>query len=236
MQFKIRAIVRWFLFLMLLSSLSQQAFARDPLRVSLPVVPVPDGASWSWVGKKMAYNGMPTSIKIFEYRGNSEDVKSFYKDYWRSKGNGQTQEKDFGLNTILSHDLRGVYTTVQYRMESGLVKGKVVVTESPGRVTLTTKSEIPVPPGAEVASRVESMDGGRRTESVTLESHKSVNFNRGYYESQMDFDGWSLVYETETFDSSVQHYQKGSDLLQVTVKEMNGIDVNRSLILVHWTK
>ncbi len=102
----------------------------DPLDSDLPEVPAPGGASWYWVSKNMAYNGLPMSIKMFEFAGTADQVKSFYRNYWRMEGHGQTSEKDFGIYTILSQDLRGYYTTVQFRLENGFIKGKIVVSES----------------------------------------------------------------------------------------------------------
>lgn len=209
----------------------------DPLDSDLPEVPAPGGASWYWVSKNMAYNGLPMSIKMFEFAGTADQVKSFYRNYWRMEGHGQTSEKDFGIYTILSQDLRGYYTTVQFRLENGFIKGKIVVSESPGKRRSDKKSKLPVPPGAKIASKVESLDDGRRTETLTIESHKRLDFNRSYYENQMDFQGWKLVYQTgDSENSLVQHYQRSSELLQITIKKLTGIDRNRSHILIHWIK
>lgn len=213
------------------------AAGRDALDVDLPDVPAPNGATWYWVSKNMAYNGMPMSIKMFEFAGTEEQVKSFYRNHFRMEGHGQTSEKNFGLYTILSQDLRGYYTTIQYRLENGFIKGKVVVSESPGKRLSDKKSKLPVPPGATVASKVESQDNGTRTETLTIESHKRIDFNRSYYESQLDFQGWKKVYQTGDGENAiVQHYQRSSELLQITIKKLSGIDRNRSHILVHWTK
>lgn len=223
--------------LCLCGSMDVGAFGRDPLEVDLPDVPAPDGASWYWVSKNMAYNGLPMSIKMFEYAGLGREVDDFYKNYWRSSGHGQSKIKDFGLYRILSYDLRGMYTTVQYRLENGFIKGKIVVTESPGRRRSDKKSELPIPPAAEVASKVETRDGGQISETLTIESHKSVDFNKSYYENQLDFQDWKLVYQTgDPSESLIQHYQQGSQLLQITIKKITGIDKNRSQILIHWTK
>ena len=224
-------------FSFLIFILPAYALGWDPLDVDLPEVPAPDGASWYWVSKNMAYNGLPMSVKMFEFAGTADQVKSFYRNYWRMKGHGQTSEKDLGLYTILSQDLRGYYTTVQYRLENGFIKGKIVVTESPDRRRSDKKSKLPVPPGANVASKVESLDDGRRTETLTIESYKRVDFNRRYYENQMDFQGWKLVYQAGDGENSVvQHYQRSSELLQITIKKLTGIDRNRSHVLIHWIK
>ena len=213
------------------------ALGRDALNVDLPDVPAPNGATWYWVSKNMAYNGLPMSIKMFEFAGTEEQVKSFYRNYFRMEGHGQTSEKNFGLYTILSQDLRGYYVTVQYRLENGFMKGKIVASESPGKRLSDKKSQLQVPPGATIASKVESQDNGTRTETLTIESHKRVDFNRNYYENQLDFQDWKRVFQTGDGDNAiVQHYQRNSELLQITIKKLTGIDRNRSHILIHWTK
>lgn len=212
-------------------------FGRGPLDVALPEVPAPNGASWHWVSKHMAYNGLPMSIKMFEYAGTEEEVESFYRNYWRMEGHGQSSVKDFRVYKIMSYDLRGFYTTVQYRFENGFVKGKIVVTESPGKRLPDKKSELPVPPGGTIASKVQTRDNGKLSETLTIESHKRIEFNKGYYESQLDYLDWKLVYESDNGRASVvQHYQKGSELLQINIKKLTGIDNNRTQILVHWIK
>ena len=200
-------------------------------------MPAPNGASWHWVGQHMAYNDIPMSIKLFEYAGSEEAVETFYRDYWRLSGHGQLAVKNFGLYKILSHDLRGFYTTVQYRLENGFVKGKVVVTESLKRARSSRKSNLPVPPSAKIASKVETRDGAKRSETLTIESFKDIDFNKGYYENQLDSDGWHLVYQSgDDRHTLVQHYQKSSELLQITIKNLSGIDKNRTQILLHWVE
>ena len=69
--------------------------------------------------------------------------------------------------------------------------------------------------------------------SILLNSNKNIDFNKSYYENQLEFDDWHLIFESGNAQSLVQHYQKGSQLLQITIKMLNGIDKNRTQILLH---
>lgn len=226
------SIILWFLV-----ASNCLALRSDPLKTRLPNVPVPDAASWYWVGERMAYNGLPMSIKMFRYPGTEKSLQAFYRNYWRLQGHGQLVEKDFGAHKLMSYDLRGIYTSVQYRTSLAGVEGKLVVTESPGRRRPDRKSRLPVPPTAVIASKVETLDGSTRSETLTIESFKTLDFNKRYYENQLLFDQWKLVFTSgDGRQSSIQHYQKGADQLQITIKKLSGIDKNHSQILLHWIK
>lgn len=213
------------------------AYRGDPLLVELPDVPAPPGSSWNWVSRQMSYNGLPMSIKMFEVLGQYRDVEQFYSNLWKTTGHGKTDARDFGVYRIMGYELRGIYVSVQFRQEDNWVRGKIVVSESPNKRRPNFKTKLPKPPSSTVASVVESLDRGKRAETVTIESNKSVAFNKQYYENQLRSREWSLVYASgDGKNGSVQHYQKGSEQLQITIKKLTGIDNNRSEILIHWIK
>jgi len=213
------------------------AGSRDPLLVQLPDLPVIPGASWSWVGARMAINGVPMSIKTFEFLGSEQQIVRYYTNLWKLKGHGQSVAKDFGSKRIIGYELDGFYSSVQYRQEGPFVKGKLVVTKLQLRAGSSKKSRIPKPPSSKRISRVESLDGGQRTETVTFESNKTVDFNMRYYENQYDNDGWKLAYaKVGEGNAVIRHYQRNGELMQITITQLSGDGRRRSHILVHWIK
>ncbi len=221
----------------LVLSPATQAFRRDALDVKLPDVPVPPGATWFWGGQHMSYNGIPMSIKIFEYFGDERDVVDFYNNLWKSSAHGHTSVKNYGLYRIMGYEARGFYISVQFRQEGSFVKGKITTTETPGKRRPSFKTRLPKPPSAEVVNVVENLDGGQRTETVTIHSNKPVSYNAQYYARELKRLGWALVYQKgDGRNTVINHYQKSSQLLQITIKKLTVNDTNRSHILIHWMK
>ena len=212
------------------------AGSRDPLLVKLPDLPAIPGSTWSWVGARMAMNGIPMSIKTFEYFGSEQDIERYYTDLWRLKGHGQSVAKNFGINRIIGYELDGFYSSVQYHQEGGVVKGKLVVTQLQTRAGALQRSRIPKAPSSKRMSRVESLDGGQRTETVTFESNKTVDFNMRYYENQYENDGWKMAYAKSQNGADIRHYQRNGELMQITIRRLSGDGKRRSHILVHWIK
>lgn len=223
--------------LCLLQPTPAYSFLSDPLSVDLPDIEVIPGATWHWVGRQMSFNGMPMSVKMFEYAGEQSDVESFYAALWKKKGHGKIESKNYGLNRIMGFEHRGFYVSVQFLQEGFWTKGKIVVSESPGKRRKDLKTEMKTPPGSIVASIVGSLDAGKRAETVTIDSYKSVDFNARFYESQLDYDDWVLIYSNRgSSDSALMHYQRGGEQLQITIQKITGFDKNRSQILIHWIK
>ena len=235
MNFRAACRLIVFALLSVLTSVSYAA-TRDPLSISLPDLPAIPGASWSWVGAKMAMNGIPMSIKTFEYLGAEQEVERYYTDLWKLKGHGQSVAKNFGRNRIIGYELDGFYSSVQYHQEGAFVKGKLVVTKLQTGAGAAQKTRIPKPPSSKRMSRVESLDGGQRTETVTFESNKTVDFNMRYYENQYENDGWKMAYAKSSGSSVMRHYQRNGELMQITIRRLSGDGRRRSHILVHWIK
>ncbi|PCJ29397.1 MAG: hypothetical protein COA99_19480 [Moraxellaceae bacterium] len=211
--------------------------ALDPLMVKLPNLPVIPGATWQWVGQQMAIDGTPMSVKLFEYAGKERDVERFYVKLWKSRGHGQYKAKNWGKYKIIGHELDGFYASVQYRKEGMFVKGKVVVTEVGGKYRRASKTNIPTPRSAHNISKLESIDAGKRAETVTFDSNKGVDFNTRYYENQYNADGWTAILVNDpSRETSMRHFQRGAELVQVTVKGLPGISKKQTHIIVHWIK
>ncbi|MDY6922008.1 MAG: hypothetical protein SV765_17550, partial [Pseudomonadota bacterium] len=139
-----------------------QAAARDPLTIELPATEVIPGAQWQWVGQRMAINDIPISIKVFTYPGSAEEVKRFYLDRWRLSGLGKLSQQTVGNARIITYQLDQHVYSVQFAQHGDNVDGKLVVSLSPLSRRPSRDTRLPLPPRTQVASKVESLDGGRR--------------------------------------------------------------------------
>lgn len=214
--------------------------ASDPLTRDLPTLEVMPNATYQWIAEKMALNGLPMSIREFEYKGPKEDVKRYYITRWRTKGHGKTTEEQLGFDTILAYELRDYYYSVQYYEKDGVVKGKLTVSEVPNsRNFRKQKTSFPMPPSSKLVKKMEYLDYGRRSETLTIESRRSVNSAASYIENQLLSGGWvESMPPVESSSSKVHykqiHFQRSNEQMQVTLYPQAGKSNNMTEILVNW--
>lgn len=224
---------------LLLSSLGSavQASSRDPLQVKLPELEVMPDASWYSMGEHMALNGVPMSVKMFSYQGHIEDVEQYYLGLLRSKGHGKLKQTRMQDRVILGYQLGEFQFSVQMQESAGVVKGRTMVTPSPLNFRPSMKTELPIPPRSTVLSKVESLDGGRRAETLTVDSRFDVVYVTDFYGEQLGHDGWQLFSRSgDGKNSAVLSFQRGTELLQLSAK---GLQVNNSQkcqFLINWIK
>ena len=212
----------------------------DPLQKDLPELEVIPGASSQWIAQKMAINGLPMSIREFKYKGTAKDVRRYYTTRWRTKGHGKTTEQTLGFDTILGYELRGHYFSVQYYEQDGLVIGKLAVSEVPNsRNFRKQKTDFPLPPGSKLVRKVEYLDYGRRSETLTIESRRSLNSAAGYIGGQLTNTGWvETIAPVESSSLKVHYkqiqYQRQGEQIQITLYPQAGKKNRMTEILVNW--
>lgn len=225
------------LFTLLFLSGHALALSRDPLSLELPEVEIIPGADWYWVGQRMALNGVPMSVKMFSYRGRLDDVVQFYLGLLKSKGHGKLTQSKLREQVVLGYQLGEFYYSIQVSSTASGVEGKAVVTPSMLNIQSSTKTELPLPPRSTTFSKVESMDGGRRAETVSAESRMDVGYVVDFYKDQLGYDGWKLFSQSGDLENSaVLSFQRGVELLQLTA---TGLQVNNSKkcqFLLNWVK
>lgn len=233
-------LIRSLLFacLLVLTSASVFAFTQDPLSVKLPPLDILPGAKWHWVGEKMALNGVPMSVKMFTYKGKQEDIIRFYESYWRGLGNGKQNKQRLGDRTILGFQLDEFYYSVQFdEVKPGVIQGKAVVTPTPLNIQVSKKTTLPIPPRSKIHSRIESLDFGRREESVAGESNFDVGYVTDFYKKQLTSDRWQLFSSSgDQRNSVVLSFQRDSELLQLTAKALQQSNSQKTQFLIHWLK
>ncbi|MVF12533.1 hypothetical protein FT643_10310 [Ketobacter sp. MCCC 1A13808] len=224
-----------FLFVFLLSSFAN-AKSRDPLEVDLPGLEVIPGAQWYWVGQHMALNNIPMSIRMFSYPGEKEKVEKFYLSRWQTKGHGKLSKRNVGDLKILTYELDGFLYSVQFAQKGSVVEGKLAVSPTPLHYTSNVKSILPLAPSSKVASKVESLENGRRTETLTIDSKLPWRQLETYYVNQFTNDDWVMSSRSENRVGSVTSFQRGGELLQLTIKGLQGRNSSFSQALLHWLK
>lgn len=223
-------------FLVALTSLPLYAKGRDPLTFSLPELQVINGAQHQWVGRHMARNGMPMSIRMFTYSGSLEQVKAFYTKLFKGMGNGALTASEVGYYQVIAYELRGIVYSVQFRPYKGGVEGKIVVSPVPSRFRFSVKTEFPLDKRCKTGSKVESLDLGKRSETLTLECRTSPVRLVDFYQSELKRLGWSLVSNRAVTKGAILDFQKGAELVQINITQFQKSDRRSAQVLIHWLK
>lgn len=210
---------------------------RDPLQVHMPDIDIMPGASWYTLGDRMALNGVPMTIKFFTYRGRIEDVEQYYLGLLRSTGHGKLSQRRLRDRVILGYQLGEYQYSIQMQSARGVVEGKAMVTPSALNFRPSMKTELPLPPRSTVLSKVESLDAGRRAETLTLDSRFDVAYVVDFYLDQLGQDRWQLFSRSgDGKNSAVLSFQRGPELLQLTVKGLQANNSQKCQFLINWVK
>lgn len=222
----------------LLAAVPAYSLSRDPLSVDLPEVEMMPGSTWFWVGEHMALNGVPMSVKAFRYQGRIDDVAQFYRSQLRSMGHGKLRESRLRDRVILGYQLGEHYITIQMDMGGGgVIQGKAVVTPSALNFKVSMATDLPLPPKTSVISIVQSLDAGRRSETVSANCEMNAGYVVDFYVEQLNVDGWQVFSRSQrSEDSGVVSFQRGAELLQLTVKGLQGNNSQSSQFLINWVK
>jgi hypothetical protein len=210
--------------------------AADPLRISFPDTPAPPGSQWNWVGRQMVVDGLPMAIKTFSYKGSEEDMIAHFESVWSTLGHGTTVRSRIGPKSVLIDDLSDFYTTVQYEVQGEHITGSITVSVPLSEKRKPSKPLIASPPGSKTVSHIESNDLGIYSETITLMSRRSVDFNSGYYENQLRNKGWLKIDNRCSLASCDGQYQSTQGQLQISIKDLPAGSGNGSRILIHLIK
>ncbi|MBV1880582.1 MAG: hypothetical protein KUG82_03070 [Pseudomonadales bacterium] len=222
-----------------LASTTSVLASSDPLNRSLPSLDVIPGATSQWIAETMAINGLPMSIKEFKFLGSEDSVKQFYRSRWKTKGHGKTTEQRLGFDTILGYELNGYYYSVQFHKDGKVVIGRLTVSEIPNSEnTRKQKTDFPMPPNSRLMKKMEYLDQGRRSETLTIASRRSVNSATYYVENQLQSDGWALsIAPIENSSVRVHYrqiqYQRRAEHIQITFFPQAS-NKRETEILVNW--
>jgi len=98
-------------------------------------------------------------------------------------------------------------------------------------------TDLPLPPKTSVISIVQSLDAGRRSETVSANCEMNAGYVVDFYVEQLIVDGWKVFSRNQrSEDSGVVSFQRGAELLQLTVKGLQGNNSQSSQFLINWVK
>jgi len=208
------------------------AAPRDPLAVALPQMRVMPGMETRWIAARMAWNGLPMSVRLFRTTASPQAVLAWYERLWSRRGQGEVVRRRQGPWRVIGHRDERHYRTVRVRAVPGGAEGLLTISPRPERVRPLRRVEgLPLPGDLRVLHRIDSLDGTRRAWSYTLASPYGAEATLRRIRDGLVRAGWveqpeSLVRHRATVQ---QAFQREAWLCQVSVRPAT----KGSLVLVH---
>ena len=176
------------------------------------------------------------SVRLFSYSGEKKELEKYYLSEWKMKGHGKLRQRNVGDLKILSYELDGFLYSVQFSQKGDVVDGKLVVSPTPLNYKSDMNSSLPLAPKSRVANKVETIETGRRSETLTVDSKLPWKQLEAYYLDQLTNDSWVKYSRSENGAGSVTSFQREGELLQLTIKGLQGRNSSFSQALIHWLK
>ena len=84
---------------------------------------------------------------------------------------------------------------------------------------------------------VQSLEMGKRSESVTLDTSLGVAQVLDFYRVQLQSEGWQQYSGSgDGVEGAVVSFQRGGELLQLNIKGLQGRNSSFSQVLINWVK
>lgn len=211
----------------------------DPLAAPLPELEVYPGARSSWVARRMSMNGLPMTVRAFSSDDSPADVLRFYRRYWKGRGLARTGESAFKEFQTAGAELNGFYFSVQVRAAGGGTEGVLVVSASLQGATADKQTNFPLLAGDAVLEKIEAFDLGVRSETLVLQSGRSVSDRAAAYRGRLLADGWRVQRFGSTVPSGnapLLQFQKGLQHCQLAFLRVRDPEHSGTRILIHWIK
>ncbi len=193
-----------------------------------------NGMKTEWVAKKMIYNGHPMTIQNFSAHKSAEYVMQHYASKWKLKGHGELKHQRVGEDMTIGYEHNGYSYSVQARDTLGGSEGSLVVTRNKAFEQGAVK--FPLYPEAQLVSRIQSIDMGKRSETLTLSTYQSASMVRNWYSSTLSRNGWITQESLPTNGNGVMAFQKDRAQCQLTIIDKSPVRNHQSMIMIHWVK
>ncbi len=211
----------------------------DPFDHALPQIKGLPGMQLQWIGKQMAINGLPMSMRAFNSSSSADQILDAYQGRWKTRGSAQTARSEFDGARSVGMEYRGHYYSVQAADASGGSQGVLTVSLTPAEASADFSTRFPLPLGSNVEQKIEAIDNGRRMETLMVTSQQSVGSLTAYVNASMRRQGWVEQNFGNTqlgHRERVLNFQRGAELSQIVVIDNPPAYPGKTLMTVHWVK
>ncbi len=163
-----------------------------------PEAPSPPKADVQWIASSMKVNGVPTRVMQFQSRASRSEVVNFYRAYWARGFEHQPSVSTFRGATVVGQAQGPYLMTVKVEDDAregsrGLISVALVLGSKVDR----DPRELPMPPGAQVLSVVESDDFGKRSRQLLLVTPQAPPSALDFYTAAFTNAGWTQVQRSD---------------------------------------
>lgn len=210
----------------------------DPFAQSVPEIEPLPGMEAQWIGRKMAINGVPTSMRAFVSDASADQVLDAYQDRWKVRGLGQIARSEFDGARSVGMEYRGHYYSVQAYDVGGGSEGVLTVSVAPADAVADFSTQFPLPLGSHVEQKIEAIDSGKRMETLVVTSEQTVASLASYIDASLRREHWVAqnFSDADTSGQRVLNFQRGSELSQITIIERPPAYPDKTMMTIHWVK
>jgi hypothetical protein len=202
--------------------------------ITMPFFDVMNDMKVEWVAKEYFYNGYPMTIQRFTSSKLSKDILTYYQNKWRSSGHGHQNYSLVGKEFNIGYEEDGYSYTVQAEDTSYGSRGTLVVTEN--KQYELGPLAVPVHTDNKIISRMHSVDNSVLSETIILNSLKSISHNKHWYHALLVKDGWILQSDNSNSTENVLMYQKLNQYCQITYAGKNDYPGHKVVVMIHWIR
>ncbi|HXA36698.1 MAG TPA: hypothetical protein VNW26_10220 [Steroidobacteraceae bacterium] len=193
-----------------------------------PEIPSPPKSRLEWVGDSMRVNGVPTRVMQFHSRANSGEVVEYFRAYWSGGYSTKPSITPMSGATVVSQRHGPFFMTAKVEdADGGGSQGLISIAQIAGSKVQRDPGEVPLMPGAQVYSVVESDDPGKHCRTVVLLTPQPQSSVTRFYQASLTNAGWRQVQATETprtaggSPGSFVAFARGGSEMQLSIVEMS---------------
>lgn len=214
------------------------AFANG-LNNVLPEIEELPGMQTQWIGKQMVINGVPTSMRAFSSPKSSREVLNEYAHRWKSRSLSAITHSEFDGNKSVGMEYRNHFYSVQAKDVYGGSEGVLTVSVAPSDIQPDFSTRFPLPLGAKVEQKIESLDQGAMAETLVVTGEQSASSMAAFVETTLNREGWvsqNYAEPSSVLDQYVLNYQRGTELSQITILGKSPAFSDKTMMTIHWVK
>lgn len=161
-----------------------------------PELPDPPRAKMEWIARDARINGLPSRIERFESELSTTELLDFYNTYWtRSQPTPSRRDTRAEWKTISA--LSGkTQIVVQVRPRSGGSEGIVSMVNFGDARTDFVPAGLPRWPDVKLQQVMESIDGPKRSQMVSMSSTSGFDLNRKRWKDAWVRQGYAVSHES----------------------------------------